>query len=110
MWMEGLAAGEHRHHDREKVAALRREHVFVPLWFFVIEAPLEELLFREVLQATGQNVRSDSQASLEFFKSGTALKCIAQNKNAPPFANGLQCPCGGAFCLRLLLWMHDSES
>ena len=56
----------------------------------------------------GKDIRGNSQALLEFVKAGAALERVAQNQNAPPFANRLERSGGGALRAGLLPRLHDA--
>lgn len=104
-----VAEGDQRRDHGEEVPALLRQQVLVALRPLAIEPPLEQSGFGEMLQAPRQHVRRDAEAALELVEAGEALQRIAQDQDAPPFADGLDGAGAGTFGKRDEPGLHTPQ-
>ena len=74
-----------------------------------VDPPLEHAALGQVLQPARQDVGRDAEAVLELVEAGEALQRIAQDQDAPPFADGLDRAGAGAFGQRCELGLHVPE-
>src|SRR5579864_7246016 len=59
-------------------------------WALAVGATLEQAAFDQGVEPAGQDVRRDAETLLELVEAREAAECVAQDQDAPPFADALQ--------------------
>ena len=85
-----VAPGKQAKQHRTEIPAALGQHILVARRPFAVAASFEQAGLNHRLEPPGQDVGRDAQAVAELLEPGVAAERVAQDEDAPPFADVLK--------------------
>ena len=86
-----LAPGVEGDQDGAEIVAGLGQDVLVTWRALAVASALEQARLHERVEPAGQRIRRDAQAPLEVLEPGDAMSRVAQDQDAPPLPDALEC-------------------
>jgi hypothetical protein len=92
-----IAPGQQRQHHGAEIVAALREHILITRRALGLAAALHQPRLDQRVQPPRQHVRRNAKAFLERVEARQPVHGVAENENAPPFADTLEAACDRAW-------------